>query len=286
MGRRVREKRPVPDRLPAGLYPGVRAQPRGEAHRHDDPGPHVQGLGGRMRRARQPVHDQGLRAMDVVAVLEGRFVPPAPPTPVAPPNPPAVNPALTVVDTPGTCPECFTTVVSGTGFHPNSEISITFVFSSPTTPDETLPERRDERRIWIVDTGLHRAVHIRRGLRGPGRGRRDCNGCGGSVRDGPLERCVSRSAGTPGVVWIAVEGVNGIRSGGHVGRPLDRLGRAEPGGTVRGRAIGTHTAALAQSCSGRRRSVGGVSRCGGRARHACAPGQRDRRPRVGEAVRR
>jgi hypothetical protein len=78
-------------------------------------------------------------AMDVTAVLEGRFVPPAPPAPVAPSNPPAVNPALTVVDTPGTCPDCFTTVVSGTGFHPNSAISITFVFSSPTTPDERFP---------------------------------------------------------------------------------------------------------------------------------------------------
>lgn len=85
-------------------------------------------------------------SMDVVAVLEGRFVPPAPPTP----KPPAVNPALTVVDTPGTCPECFTTVVSGTGFHPNSEISITFVFSSPTTPDETFPnvETSDASGSW------------------------------------------------------------------------------------------------------------------------------------------
>lgn len=87
-------------------------------------------------------------AMDVTAVLEGQFVPPAPPAPSKPPA--AVNPALTVVDTPGECPQCFTTVVSGTGFHPNSAISITLVFSSPTTPDETFPnvETSDASGSW------------------------------------------------------------------------------------------------------------------------------------------
>ena len=58
--------------------------------------------------------------------------------------------ALTVVDTPGSCPECFTTVVSGTGFHPNSAISITFVFSAPSTPDEGFPnvETSDGSGSW------------------------------------------------------------------------------------------------------------------------------------------
>jgi hypothetical protein len=85
-------------------------------------------------------------AMDVTAVLEGQFVPPAPPTPVAV----ALNPAITVVDTQGECPECFTTVVSGTGFHANSQISITFVFSTPTTPDESFPnvETSDASGSW------------------------------------------------------------------------------------------------------------------------------------------
>ena len=77
-------------------------------------------------------------SMDVTAVLEGQYVPPTPPAPPAPPA--AVNPAITVVDTQGTCPECYTTLVSGTGFHPNSAITITFVFSSPTTPDEVFAD--------------------------------------------------------------------------------------------------------------------------------------------------
>jgi len=80
---------------------------------------------------------------DVTAVLQGQYVPPAPPKP-------AVNPALTVVDTQGECPECFTTVVSGTGFHPNSAISITFVLSTPAAPDESFEnvETSDASGSW------------------------------------------------------------------------------------------------------------------------------------------
>ena len=75
-------------------------------------------------------------ALDVTAVYSGQYVPPAPPAAAAP----SVNPALTVVDSPGECPQCFTTVVSGTGFHPTSPISITFVFSSPSTGDQSFPD--------------------------------------------------------------------------------------------------------------------------------------------------
>jgi hypothetical protein len=92
-------------------------------------------------------------AMEVTAVLEGQFVPPKPPPPPpgSPPAPPSVvNPALMVVDTQGECPECFTTVVSGTGFHPNSSISITFVFSTPTTGDQEFldAETSDDSGSW------------------------------------------------------------------------------------------------------------------------------------------
>jgi hypothetical protein len=65
-------------------------------------------------------------SMDVVAVLEGRFVPPAPVTPVA------VNPALSVDVSEGDCDEiCFHMGFSGTGFHPNSKIDITFAYVTP-----------------------------------------------------------------------------------------------------------------------------------------------------------
>src|SRR5262245_12058900 len=61
-------------------------------------------------------------AMDVTAVLEGQYVPPAPPTPPA-----AVNPVLTVDVQAGDCdPQCFTMGFSGTGYNPNSSIDITF----------------------------------------------------------------------------------------------------------------------------------------------------------------
>jgi hypothetical protein len=76
-------------------------------------------------------------AIDVTAVLTGQYVAPKPPTPKAPAT--MVNPGLTVEHIDGTCPECFYSILYGTGFNPNSPISVTFVFSSPTTEDQRFP---------------------------------------------------------------------------------------------------------------------------------------------------
>ena len=67
-------------------------------------------------------------ATDVVAVLEGQYVPPEPPTPAAP----AVGPPLSVEGFPGDCNDsCFDEVFTGTGFHPNSLIDVTFAYVTP-----------------------------------------------------------------------------------------------------------------------------------------------------------
>ena len=70
-------------------------------------------------------------AKDVTAVLEGQYVPPTPPAT----TPPVVfNPSLTQ-QTDG-----LHTALTGAGYHPNSSISFTFVYSSPVFsqdfPDE------------------------------------------------------------------------------------------------------------------------------------------------------
>ncbi len=65
-------------------------------------------------------------ATEVTAVLEGQYVPPEPPKPAAPPTPPAVvNPSLTV-ETSG-----LTATLTGTGYNPNSAVSLDFEWSSP-----------------------------------------------------------------------------------------------------------------------------------------------------------
>ena len=86
--------------------------------------------------------------VDVTAVFTGQYVPPAPPAPPAPtappattnpPSPPAVNPSLTV-DTSG-----LTATITGTGYNPNSPVSLDFEWSTPpgwvaqggTTSDDT-----------------------------------------------------------------------------------------------------------------------------------------------------
>ena len=79
-------------------------------------------------------------AIEVTAVFTGQFVPPAPPPP--PPPPPAppveVNPALSVEVGEGDCnPRCFTMAFTGTGFHPASEIDITFSYSTPSAGSAT-----------------------------------------------------------------------------------------------------------------------------------------------------
>ena len=138
------------------------------------PGAHVRGAG------KAPAPDRGTRApstvvraaVDVTAVLDGQFVPPTPPPSATPPasgSPPAspseVNPALSVVDAPGECPSCFTTVLSGTGFHPNSPISITFVFSSPATSDQVFQdvETSDASGSWTQ--GFFEPCDLRRRAR-------------------------------------------------------------------------------------------------------------------------
>jgi hypothetical protein len=66
-------------------------------------------------------------AMDVTAVLDGQYVPPAPPKPQA-----SVNPALSVDVQAGDCdPQCFTMGFSGTGYNANSAIDITFSYVTP-----------------------------------------------------------------------------------------------------------------------------------------------------------
>ena len=88
-------------------------------------------------------------AMDVVAVLEGQFVPPAPPTPPAP----TVNPALTVDVRAGACdPRCFTMAFSGSGYHPNSAIDVTFSYVTPDAGSGTDEDVRtsDGSGAWSV----------------------------------------------------------------------------------------------------------------------------------------
>lgn len=62
-------------------------------------------------------------AMDVTAVLEGQYVPPAPPKPATPPV--ALNPSLSV-QTSG-----LTATITGSGYNPNSPISLDFEWSQP-----------------------------------------------------------------------------------------------------------------------------------------------------------
>lgn len=68
-------------------------------------------------------------AMDVTAVLEGQYVPPAPPKPSTPPV--SVNPQLSADTQAGACPQCFTTTLTGTGYHPNSSIDLVLEYVTP-----------------------------------------------------------------------------------------------------------------------------------------------------------
>jgi hypothetical protein len=74
-------------------------------------------------------------AMEVTAVLEGQFVPPTPPS--ASPGT-TVSPTLTVDVTGSDCDDaCFEMAFSGSGFHPNSEIDITFSYATPDAGSAT-----------------------------------------------------------------------------------------------------------------------------------------------------
>ena len=74
-------------------------------------------------------------SMDVTAVLEGQYVPPAPPPG---PTTPSVNPALSVDVTGDDCnPACFHMAFSGTGFNPNSPIDVTFSYATPNAGSAT-----------------------------------------------------------------------------------------------------------------------------------------------------
>ena len=79
-------------------------------------------------------------AMEVTAVFTGQFVPPAPPPPPPAPPPPAeLDPQLEVGEASGACPPCFRTY-SGTGFNPNSTISLTIAYSNPAGYDDDVPD--------------------------------------------------------------------------------------------------------------------------------------------------
>lgn len=82
-------------------------------------------------------------AMDVTAVLEGRYVPPAPSAPAVP-----VSPELSVEVTPGECPECFYMAFTGTGYHATSPIDITFSYVTPDAGSGT-----DEDVVTSDDAG-------------------------------------------------------------------------------------------------------------------------------------
>jgi hypothetical protein len=95
-------------------------------------------------------------AVEVTAVYSGQFVPPAPPppppAPAAPPasgeqppsgEPPVVDPVLTVDVTAGDCqPRCFNMAFTGTGYHPNSDIDITFSYVVPGAGSATAENAR------------------------------------------------------------------------------------------------------------------------------------------------
>jgi Divergent InlB B-repeat domain len=75
-------------------------------------------------------------ALEVTAVFTGQFVPPAPPPPAPAPSPPPpplieVSPSLAADTIQGECPECFTTTLTGTGYHPNSAIDIVLAYVTP-----------------------------------------------------------------------------------------------------------------------------------------------------------
>ena len=112
--------------------------------------------------------------VEVTAVFGGHYTPPTPPAP--PPGPPAppppsppppveVNPQLVVENEAGVCPECFYTHLTGTGFHPNSSISLEIVYISPDagTFGASNVETTDASGSWSqsffenceFDSGLH-----------------------------------------------------------------------------------------------------------------------------------
>jgi Divergent InlB B-repeat domain len=74
--------------------------------------------------------------IDVTAVFSGQFVPPAPPpaTPAPQTPPAAVNPSLTHVT------DGVTTTFTGTGFNPNSEVTLGLAWSTPPG--------------WVLDLGV------------------------------------------------------------------------------------------------------------------------------------
>jgi hypothetical protein len=88
-------------------------------------------------------------AMDVTAVLEGQFVPPAPPTPN-----PAINPKLAASVT-GTCPDC-SIVLEGSGYNPDSSISLLSDFSVPPGIVDEDPDvaTSDPTGSWSVEGSL------------------------------------------------------------------------------------------------------------------------------------
>jgi hypothetical protein len=68
-------------------------------------------------------------ALGVVAVFSGHYVPPSPPSPAGP---------TLSVSVSGNCPGCIARAV-GTGFHPNSSITLSVTISSPPLGSIELP---------------------------------------------------------------------------------------------------------------------------------------------------
>ena len=83
-------------------------------------------------------------AIDVTAILEGQFVPPAPPAPPAPT--PSASLAANVS---GACPGC-TITLAGSGYSPNSSISIDIAYSSPPGFSGSTSATSDGAGSWSV----------------------------------------------------------------------------------------------------------------------------------------
>jgi hypothetical protein len=81
--------------------------------------------------------------VDVTAILEGHYEPPAPPAPPAPSGP---SPSLTA-GVSGACPGC-TVTVSGSGFNPNSSISGSIAYSSPPGISGSFSATSDATGSW------------------------------------------------------------------------------------------------------------------------------------------
>ena len=80
--------------------------------------------------------------MEVTAVLEGHYVPPQPSSSTSPTVSPSLASAVT-----GACPGC-TVTLTGTGYHPNSSVSIEIAYSSPSGVSGNASATSDSMGAW------------------------------------------------------------------------------------------------------------------------------------------